>query len=568
MQIHLELGELLRDCARELGANPAGLDAIERPRNAQHGDYASGLALKIAKQLRAAPRDIASKLATAAQTHAAIANAVVAGPGFVNLTLTATARARLVNEILAAGANYGRAAPNGIQVLLEYVSANPTGPLHVGHGRAAATGDSIARIMRFAGYNVDTEYYLNDRGLQTEVLAASLWLRVCALNNTQTVAMPACAYAGAYLADVAAAFVAAHPDTGDTLPDLTDLPDSADAAARELVARTRAALGARFELVRDFAVTAMTTHIRDELAAFGVVFDNWFSERELVASGAVDQALQLCTERDAIYRKDGASWFKSTAYGDEQDWVVVRSNGDRTYFASDIAYHLDKCRRGYDMIYSLFGADHHGYLGRIYGVMRALGENPSRLKFALIQFVAIIKAGKRIKMSTRSGTYLALQELVDELGTAATRLSFVLSKCDSTMDFDIDRAGRRSADNPVYYMQYAHARICSLLERWGGDSTDLRADATALDDPSAQRLLTELCWFVPTLEVAAREQAPHRIAHLLLALAGALHGFYDKVPILNGPAQSRPSMLALAAATRQVLANGLGLLGVDAPTKM
>ncbi len=568
MHIHHELSELLLNCAHSLGADIAQLAAIERPRNARHGDYASSLALKVAKQLSGDPRKIAAEFAAAAADHPAIVDAAIAGAGFVNMRLTDEARCDQVAAILAAQNDYGRGKPSGRRVLLEFISANPTGPLHVGHGRAAATGDSIARIMRFAGDIVETEYYLNDRGLQIDILAASLWLRVCQRQGKYAGPIPVGAYAGEYLADCAADFLVANPDFCGDVPNMTDLPATADDAAQAIVARTKSVLKDRFDTVRDYAVVAMTANIKVELEAFGVQIDNWFSERQLDASGAVDAALAQCEERGAIYRKDNAVWFKASAYGDEQDWVVVRGNGEKTYFSSDIAYHLDKCKRGYNLLCNLFGADHHGYLKRLAAVLKTFNEDPAKLKCDLIQFVAIVNAGERLKMSTRSGTFLALQKLVDAVGVSATRLGFVLSKSDTAMEFDVAKAGRQSAENPVYYMQYAHARSCSLLKRWGGDITTLQVDPKMLTGAGAEQILAELRWFVPTLEIAARERAPHRIAHWLLALAGALHSFYDKVPILSGPAASRDSLIALVAATRQALANGLGLLGVEAPTKM
>ena len=351
---------------------------------------------------------------------------------------------------------------------------------------------------------------------------------------------------------------------------LADLPTDKDAAATATVVRVRTALGAdNFNVVRDFAVTKITQLVRTELTDFGVCHDRWHSEQEMTDRGEPAAAIRKLANRGCTYNKDGATWFRASDYGDIKDWVIVRANGELTYFAADIAYHLDKCHRGYKHLINILGADHHGYVPRLRAVFAALGEDPNRLETAIIQFVALVNAGNRIKQSTRAGQFHSLRELIDAIGTPAARLFFVLTKGDAPMDFDVAKAARQTADNPVHYLRYAHARSCSLLAKWGGDCASLGAvEPAALADQAALAVLTELRWFPTTVAFAARERAPHRIAHWLIALASALHGYYDRVPVLAGDDAGRSSRLALVAATRLALANGLELLGIDAPNKM
>lgn len=545
--------------------------ALGRPRRPENGDYATSVAMRIARETGRPAREIAARLARELSGHPDIASAAVAGVGFVNLTVSDRARAAVVAEALAAGRCYGRSAAEQGSVLLEYVSANPTGPLHVGHGRAAAIGDSLARILRFAGAEVATEYYLNDRGRQTDVLAASLWLRVLEKRGAGAGSLPQGMYQGAYLAGVAADFCAAGQlsQTGRQVR-VGSLPDDPNRAAAELTARVRAALGEEsFAALRDFAVNAMRVRIADELSGCRVSHDSWFSEREMVDAGRVGEALAVLAGAGATYRADGALWFRSSGHSDEKDRVLVRGDGEHTYFASDIAYHLDKFRRGYGRQITLLGADHHGYVPRLLGIVSALGEDPARVEVLLIQFVSLVRGGRRVKMSTRSGEFATLEELVGAVGADAARLFFIAQKADSHMDFDIDLALRRDSENPLYYVQYAHARCCSLLARWGGSTRELGgAQPANVSEPAARALLAELAWFPEEVAGAARARAPHLLWHGLYELARRLHAFYDSVPVLGGDSSALASRLSLAAAARQSLANGLELLGVRAPAAM
>ena len=568
--VFARLERLLGSALAGLGA-PAETAQLERPATAAHGDYATGAALRLAKQLKRPPRAIAEELAAALAADELVAAADVAGPGFVNLRLTPAARTAVVGQALQAGEDFGAQPPSGRKVLLEFVSSNPTGPLHIGHGRAAALGDSLARIMRRAGDEVHAEYYLNDRGLQTDALAASLWLRVAMLADDAERTMPPGAYQGEYLDEVAAAWRNEHAEAELPTPDWETLGaiEKGREAGAKLAAAAAAALSEQLGPLRDYAVAAMRARIAAELEAFGVTYGEWRSERELDASGAIAAAVDMLKKAGHTYEQDGALWFRVSAFGDDKDRVLVRANGELTYFAADVAYHKDKAARCDGLLLSLFGADHHGYLPRLRAAWAALGEEPARLEFGIIQFVALANAGERVRMSTRAGEFVLLGDLIEVAGVDAARLHYVLAKGDVHMDFDLKRATARSNDNPVYYLQYAHARGCSLLAKWGGDAATLAAPAPEhLADEHALRVLAELNWFAPALRQAAKQREPHRIAHWLIALAAALHGYYDHVPVLGGDEEGLPARLALVAATRQALAGGLALLGVSAPTKM
>ena len=559
----------LEAAAIGLGASDVGPDLTERPRDMSHGDFASSLAMRLAKKLKKAPRDIAKKLAKAASDIDGIQEAKVAGPGFVNLVLSPVARCAVVEEVLEQKERFGSWPKSGESFLLEFVSANPTGPLHVGHGRSAAVGDSLARILEFSGAAVSTEYYLNDRGLQIDILAASLWARVLMLRGKLACNMPEGTYAGEYLVDVASRFDRQHPKIKGSPMELGKLGDDQKRFGAIIAGRAKKSLGNDFAVVRSFAVDAMLRLIKDELSSFQVRFDSWRSEADIHEKGMMQKAIDKLTELGHTYEKDGALWFRSSSFGDTKDWVVVRSNGELTYFAADIAYHVEKAQRTRGVIYDLFGADHHGYVPRLRALLEAFGESPARLEAQLVQFVSLVNDKGRVKMSTRKGEFLSLGDLVASVGVSAARLFFVMSRADVPMDFDVAKATAKGQENPVYYMQYAHARSCALLGRWGGDVSSLgKVNPASLDDRDARAVMTELRWFPTTVKTAAKERSPHRVAHWLVALASALHGFYDRVPVLAGDKAGLESRLALVEATRQALANGMGLLGVEAPNKM
>ena len=569
----IRIEEALREILSEFGIDSQsvakGAASLERPGRAGLGDIASPTALRIAGPAGARPIDLAQRLAEGLAGLPEVAAARVAKPGFVNIELAAAARAEPAAAALADPGGFGRSPDCGRSVLLEYVSSNPTGPLHVGHGRAAAYGDSVARILRHAGWKVATEYYTNDRGLQVQTLAASLWLRIMQLRGNFTGPMPAGCYAGDYLLAVARDFQQTQPAIDGQMIDLENLDASADAAARQVVARVREQLGPEnFDNLADFAVENICTGIREELLQFRVKFDNWFSEKRMLEDGKLETALARLDAAGATYEKDEALWFAASRHGDAKDRVLIRSDGQPTYFASDVAYHLDKYERGFDRYVNIFGADHHGYVPRLRGFIAALGKDPEKLQVPLVQIVSLLREGKRMKITTRGGVFNTLDELIEAVGADAARLFFVLNKPEAQMDFDLDLAVRQSSANPVYYLQYAHARCRSVLQRWGGRIESLQLDAEALTEPAEIQLLAEMAWFEHTLAAAAAELAPHLVANWLYELARKLHLVYEGEPILGAPERIERARLALIAAVAGALATGLGLLGVSAPNKM
>ena len=558
--------EAVRKVAPALPASPTIV--LEMPRQSEHGDFACPVALQLAKLLRRAPREIAAQLAAALPPSPYIEKAEVAGAGFINLFLKRSVKQQAVHRVLAAGTKYGTSElGRRKKVQVEFVSANPTGPLHVGHGRGAAYGASLANVLAAAGFDVSREYYVNDAGRQMDILALSTWLRYLEACGV-TVAFPANAYQGEYVREMAR-----------TLRDrfqsrfLRSAPASAaadeEAKLDALIAAARSALGADYEIVHGFALDVQLADCRDDLAEFGVAFDNWFSERSLYASGRVEQAIRLLEEKGHVFTAGGAKWFRSSAFGDEKDRVVQRENGQHTYFASDVAYHLDKFQRGFDLVIDVWGADHHGYIPRVKGALRALGLNAEQLTIALVQFAVLYRGGQKVPMSTRAGEFVTLRELRREVGNDAARFFYVLRKGDQHLDFDLDLAKSQSNDNPVYYVQYAHARVCSLLDQWGGDAASLAtADTAALESALELTLLSRLMEYPVAVENAARDLSPHVIAFYLRQLAADFHSYYNATRMLVEDEKVKRARLALAAAVRQVLRNGLAPLGVSAPDKM
>jgi len=489
---------------------------LERPKQAEHGDYACNVALQLAKALKRAPRDIAARLVAALPASPYLERAEVAGAGFINFFLKRSFKQQVVNRILDGGSAYGagtRGQRKKIQI--EFVSANPTGPLHVGHGRGAAYGASLANVLTASGFDVTREFYVNDFGRQMDILALSTWLRYLELNG-ETVPFPPNGYQGEYVRSMAAAIRAEHGarfrhGAGVFTPALAEADKELRLDAMiEIAKRT---LGGDYDTIHHFALEVQLADCRSDLAEFGVTFDRWYSERSLYETGRVERALKQLEERGHLYEQDGAKWFRSSRYGDEKDRVVRRENGQYTYFASDIAYHLDKFERGFDIAIDVWGADHHGYIARVKGALAALGLDPQRLTIALVQFAVLYRGGERVSMSTRAGEFVTLRELRKEVGNDAARFFYVLRKSDQHLDFDLDLAKSQSTDNPVYYVQYAHARVCSVLEQWGGHASALaRADVTDLVSDHETALLARLLEYPDALESAARDFAPHFVA--------------------------------------------------------
>ncbi|MBL8501820.1 MAG: arginine--tRNA ligase, partial [Rhodocyclaceae bacterium] len=503
-----------------------------------------------------------------------VAKAEVAGAGFINFTLAPAAKLRVVQAVLAQGAGYGQGTlGGGKKIQVEFVSANPTGPLHVGHGRGAAYGASLASLLDFAGYRVTREFYVNDAGRQMDILALSTWLRYLERHGS-TIPFPKNAYQGDYVRGMAAAIDEAHGarylrDAAQVLAGAPDAAADAEGHLDALIANAKRLLGDDYAYVHNHALTEQLGDAREDLAGFGVHFDHWFSERSLFDTGLVDKAVAQLEANGHLYEQDGARWFRSTAFGDEKDRVVQRENGLYTYFASDIAYHLNKFERGFEKIIDIWGADHHGYIPRVKGALQALGLDPARLEVALVQFAVLYRDGQKTSMSTRSGEFVTLRELRQEVGNDACRFFYVLRKSDQHLDFDLDLAKSQTNENPVYYIQYAHARVSSVLAQWGGDEAQLaRADLAPLAGERELALCARLAEFPETVDNAARDYAPHAIAFYLKELAGEFHSYYNAERFLVDAAGLREARLALALAVRQVLRNGLAIIGVSAPESM
>lgn len=517
---------------------------IDRPRNPEHGDYATNVALQIAGRVGAKPRELAQWLADALAERDDIAAVDVAGPGFVNIRLATDALGAVVAQILAAGATYGT---NDTlverSINLEFVSANPTGPIHLGGTRWAAVGDALGRILTACGAAVTREYYFNDHGAQIDRYARSL--AAAAAGEPA----PEDGYAGEYIGRIAAQIVAA-------VPDVMTLPDAE-----------------RVEVFRSRGVELMFDEIKRSLHGFGVDFDVYFHENSLFESGAVEEVVGRLKTSGALYEKDGAWWIRSTEYGDDKDRVVIKSDGDAAYIAGDIAYFRDKRRRGFDIAIYMLGADHHGYIGRLKAAAAALGDDPAAVEVLIGQMVNLVRGGVAVKMSKRAGTVVTLEDLVAEIGVDAARYVLIRSAVDTSIDIDLELWTKRSNDNPVYYVQYAHARLCSLdtsAAALGVTADD--ADFSLLALPTENALIRTLAQFPDVVRTAAEFREPHRIARYLEQLAGDYHRFYGAARVLpqgdEAPQPVHSARLALGRATRQVLRNGLDLLGISAPERM
>ncbi len=548
---------------------------VDRTRDPAHGDYASNIALVLAKAAGMKPRDLAQRVVEGLPDCTLVEKVDIAGPGFINFTVTRDAWLDLIGQVRSLGGRYGRSeAGAGARVMVEFVSANPTGPLHVGHGRGAAYGDSLARVLRAAGYDARSEYYINDAGRQMDILALSVWLRYLELQGGET-RFPAGGYRGDYVRDIARSLAGENGD-GLVRPAASlfdDLPEEADPAMDTLVARCRSLLGdAGFGTVFDHACGVMVADIREDLAEFGVEFDCWFSERSLVTGGAMEKAIRVLEANGHVYEKDGAKWFRATDFGDEKDRVVVRANGAHTYFATDIAYHFDKGERGFDRILDIFGADHHGYVDRIRASFEALGHPRENLDILLVQFAVLYRGGEKVSMSTREGEFVTLRELRGEVGNDAARFFYALRRPEQHMDFDLDLAKSQSADNPVYYIQYAHARICSVFRQLRERGMETLETATPdyglLGESRELELLRTLSRYPEVVASAAASLEPHQVAYYLRDLATDFHTYYNAHPFLASENDLRLARLGLIDATRQVIANGLDLLGVSAPESM
>ncbi len=549
---------------------------IENTRDPAHGDLATNVAMMHAKAAQIAPRALAEKLIEHLPASETIAAVDIAGPGFINIRLAKGAAFEPVVRCLAEHDQYGLHPTTNERVQVEYVSANPTGPLHVGHGRGAAYGATLVNLLKARGHQVEAEYYVNDAGRQMNILAVSVYLRYLETSG-EDIVFPSAGYQGQYIAELGDTL---HDNTGnsiaiafhDLVKDVTpDSETTKDAHIDGLIQNAKEALGDRWNLPFNLALHSILDDIQDDLSEFGANFDQWFSEKSLVTSGEIDQAIATLEERGYLFEQDGALWFRSTDFGDDKDRVVRRDNGETTYFASDIAYIANKFSRGFDRIIYVWGADHHGYIVRIKAAAEALGFDPERLTIRLVQFAILYKEGERLQMSTRSGSFVTLRELRDDVGRDACRYFYVMRKADQHLDFDLSLATSQTKDNPVYYVQYAHARICRVLEGLNEIPFDASRGLNHLTELTTQDeldLATAVGRFPEVVAKASDSLEAHLICYYLQELAADFHRWYNGTRLLVDDLQVRDARLALATAVQIVIRNGLDLLGVSAPRSM
>jgi arginyl-tRNA synthetase len=567
----------------ELAEAASGIElasTVERTRDPAHGDFASNIAMQLAKPARKNPREIAAEIVAVLGAAEQIEKIEIAGPGFINFHLSPAAFHAELKTILAAGEGYGRQEQkDGPKILLEFISANPTGPLHVGHGRHAAYGATVGNLLEAAGYSIHREYYVNDAGRQMDILGASVWLRWLEKNSI-SIPFPTAGYRGEYISDIANEIdvtgITAHSadEILSALSAEATADETSEAYVEALIAQAKVLLGEDgFDRIRQQALDSILDDIKDDLKEFGVNFDNWYSEQSLTKTGRIDAALKVLEERGMLYEKDGAKWFPAMQFGDEKDRVVVRNNGVKTYFASDIAYHFDKRERGFDHLIDILGADHHGYISRVRAGLEAMGYQGDDLEVELVQFVTLYRGGEKMQMSTRSGQFDTLRQLRAEVGNDAARFYYVMRSNDQHLDFDLDVATTQSNDNPVYYIQYAHARITRVFNKanelslsWDQDNG--HAQLGRLIATQEKSLMSAMSRYPEVLDLAAKNRAPQTLVHYLRDLVSDFHSSYNAHKVLGDDADLRDARLTLYAAVRIVVANGLAILGVSAPEQM
>ncbi len=547
MKAKLHLEKILGAVLEEKGWQWPEKAVLEPPRDKKFGDMSANIAMMLSKQAKMNPRAIAEEIQGAIGDDKYIEKVDIAGPGFLNFTFSNAFWQDMVPEVLEKGAEFGRSETGkGRKIQVEYVSANPTGPLHIGHGRGAALGDALVRILEFTGHEVEAEYYVNDAGRQMLILGNSIWVRL-QQSQGREIGEPEDFYKGDYIKDIAAEVLERNPGILEM--------DEEEAVS----------------ICRDYGKDKILDGIKSDLAGFDVRHDVWFSEKSLVSAGKVDETFKSLMDRGMAYESDGALWFKSTELGDDKDRVLRKSNGDLTYFASDIAYHDDKYKRGFDLVVDIWGADHHGYVPRMQAAVEALGKKGS-LEVILVQLVNLLRDGEQIAMSTRAGKFETLEDVVNEVGRDAARFMFLSRKSDSHLDFDLELVKQRTMDNPVYYVQYAHARICSVLRKAAEEGVQINdSDLSCLarlEEEEELDLLKLLDRFGDVAENAGRTMSPHAISYYVRELATVLHRFYSKHRIIGVESELCRARLILLKSVARVLANGLGLLGVSAPEKM
>ena len=579
-----QLQDLLNKCIQELISKgtlnemPSKI-RIDHTKDNSHGDYATNIALMLSKQAKMSPVELAKIIIDQFEQKSFIKKIEIAGPGFINFFMSQETSSSIVNEIIDQAALYGSSEiGHGKKVLLEYVSANPTGPLHVGHGRGAAYGATVSNLLRNAGFIVDNEYYVNDAGRQMDILTVSIYLRYLTICG-ESLRFPDNGYQGQYINDIAQVIYEASGQEFHLKSDLVFENVSKDGSEGgdkeihidQLIERAKSILGDRFKAVFKVGIESILGGIKNDLAEFGVIFEKWFSEQSLIDSGLSEACISKLKDSKNLYEKDGALWFKTTNYGDEKDRVVVRDNGNHTYFASDIAYHLEKLERGYDKIINVWGADHHGYIPRVKASIEALGHDPNKLEILLVQFANLYRGGSKVQMSTRSGSFVTLEDLRAEVGNDAARFFYILRKSEQHMDFDLDLAKSKTNENPVYYIQYAHARICSVFKQADEKELELdvsQANLSLLTEEIEKDILRELSRFRSVLESSAIQYEPHQLAYYLRDLSNHFHSYYNACKFIVDDKNLTQARLALINATQQILKNGLSILGVGAPESM
>ena len=579
-----QLQDLIKKCIQDLISKGILIEMppnvrLDHTKDNSHGDYATNIALMLSKQAKMKPVDLAKIIVDQLEESSFINKIEIAGPGFINFFISDESSSSVVSEIIDQEALYGSSEiGQGKKVLLEYVSANPTGPLHVGHGRGAAYGATISNLLRAVGFKVDNEYYVNDAGRQMDILAVSIYLRYLSLCG-ENLRFPDNGYQGQYIKDIAQVI---YESSGEEFYKKFDLifanvsKDGSEGGDKEshidgLIENSKSILGDSFRAIFQVGIESILGGIKSDLSEFGVVFEKWFSEQSLIDTGLSESCISKLKESEKVYEKDGALWFKTTNYGDEKDRVVVRDNGNHTYFASDIAYHFDKFERGYDKIINVWGADHHGYISRVKASIDALGHSPDKLEILLVQFANLYRGGSKVQMSTRSGSFVTLEDLRKEVGNDAARFFYILRKSEQHMDFDLDLAKSKTNENPVYYIQYAHARICSVFRQANEKEMEVdhsQANLSLLTEGIEKNIIKELSRYKSVLESSAIQYEPHQLAYYLRDLSTHFHSYYNACKFIVEDKHLTQARLSLIHATRQILINGLSILGVSAPESM
>lgn len=567
---------------------------VEHTKDSRYGDFSTNLAFILAKAARTTPLQLAEKIISSLPDDTAINKTEVAGAGFINFFIQADAHKQIIKRIYNDGNLFGCSQiGDGKKIQVEFVSANPTGPLHVGHGRGAAYGSAVASLLRAVGFEVSQEYYVNDAGRQMDILATSIWLRYLQICG-EAIAFPCNGYRGDYIKNIAgklhqdSVHKYCHPAALVVENIVPDEPHGGDKEAHidALIERAKTLLGTSlYNDVLQKGVSTILSDIKEDLEAFKVYYQNWFSEQQLMADGSVQAIIQSLDKGGFLYQKEGATWFAASRLGDEKDRVVIRNNQQTTYFASDIAYHINKLNRGFTEIINIWGADHHGYIPRIMAAIKALNHDATKITIKLVQFATLYRGKEKLAMSTRSGEFVTLRQLRDEVGTDAARFFYVMRKSEQHMDFDLNLAASKTNDNPVFYVQYAHARISSVLKQladfaqqqsakkdwqqdWQQDAKSGMQTLHKLTQKHETALLITLCKYAQTVERAALQHEPHHLTHYLRELAHDFHTYYNAHQFLIADAATRNARLHLIRATQQVLANGLTLLNIDAPEYM